>query len=146
MIKKLLYYNANAFFVSHHSFYGWWEIRDKSFVQLKIELKTFLIKPQVRILQSIPNIVRNIGGGRNIKPYCYYHCVLFILEIDTVGVVLPPLLWYFQHISYSDIVLILSFYIYWKRFDLTTPPLPKQGFNTVFYDIFSIVVVIWCGF
>ena len=54
-----------------------------------------------------------------MKPYSYYCFILFIFEIDPVGVGLPPLLWYFLYTSSSDMVLILSVYIYLKRFDLT---------------------------
>ena len=54
-----------------------------------------------------------------MKPYSYYCYILFIFEIDPVGVGLPPLLWYFMYTSSSDMVLILSVYIYLKRFDVT---------------------------
>ena len=58
-------------------------------------------------------------GGCNIKPYSYYCFILFIFQIDPVGVGLPPLLWYFLYITCSDIALTLSIYTYLKRFDLT---------------------------
>ena len=54
-----------------------------------------------------------------MKTYSYYCFILFIFEIDPLGVGLPPLLWYFLYTSSSDMVLILSVYIYLKRFDLT---------------------------
>ena len=53
-----------------------------------------------------------------MKPYSYYCFILFIFEIDPVGVGLPPLLWYFLYTSSSDMVLILSVYIYLMAINL----------------------------
>ena len=116
MLKKSVYYNANAFFTSH-KFYGWREIRDKSFSKLEIGIYNFWLENhRLEFFKAYPKYKARL---QQLKSYCYYCFALLIFEVDSVRIGLPPLLWYFLYISCWGIVLILSIYIYLQRFDYT---------------------------